>query len=63
MFKAKGFETSGANPVVGKGGYINPKTRRSYHIDVENRYHEPPHVDVNRPRGYKGPLEKRKYDI
>jgi hypothetical protein len=61
--KKKGFEARGPDPVKGKGGYVDPKTGRSYHIDEENSYGEPPHVDVNRPRGYKGPLEKRRYNM
>jgi hypothetical protein len=60
MFKKKGFKPRGPDPVSGKGGYVNPKTDRSYHIDEANSFGEPPHVDVNRPRDYKGPLEKKK---
>ena len=29
MFKAKGFEPRGPDPLNGKGGYVNPKTGRS----------------------------------
>ncbi len=53
----------GPNPESGKGGYVNPKTGRSYHIDPANSYGEKPHVDVNRPRGYKGSLGKRKFPL
>lgn len=63
MFRAKGFELRGPDPLTGKGGYINPKTGRSYHIDEANSYGEPPHVDVNRLRDYKGPLDKKKYNM
>ena len=41
--------------------YVNPDTGRSYHIDPANRFGEPPHVDVNRPKDYQGPLDKKKY--
>ncbi len=61
MFQRKGFEPRGPDPVNGKGGYVNPRTGRSYHIDEANSFGEAPHVDVNRPRGYKGELEKKKY--
>ena len=61
MFRNKGFETRGPNPLGGKGGYVNPNTGRSYHIDVNNRSGEPPHVDVNRLRNYRGDLKKKKY--
>lgn len=61
MFQQKGFEARGPDPVNGKGGYVNPRTGRSYHIDEANSFGEAPHVDVNRPRGYKGELEKKKY--
>ena len=61
MFRKKGFETRGPNPLGGKGGYVNPKTGRSYHIDVNNRSGEPTHVDVNRLRNYRGDLKKKKY--
>jgi len=50
MFRRKGFEPRGPNPASGKGGYVNPKTDRSFHIDEKNRFGEPPHVDVNRLR-------------
>lgn len=63
MFRRKGFKLSGPNPAGGKGGYVNPGTGRSYHIDWANRFCEPPHVDVNRPRAYRGPLTKKKYPI
>ena len=61
MFRKKGFETRGPNPLEGKGDYVNPKTGRSYHIDEKNKYNEPSHVDVNRPKSYRGDLKKKKY--
>jgi hypothetical protein len=63
MFLDKGFQPRGPDPINGKGGYVNPETGRSYHIDVANSYGEPAHVDVNRPRSYNGPLPKRKYPM
>lgn len=63
MFKGKGFDPRGPNPKGGKGGYVDPKTGRSYHIDEANSFGEPPHVDVNRPRDYSGPLDKKKFDM
>lgn len=33
MFIKKGFEKRGSDPLNGKGGYVNPKTRRSYYLD------------------------------
>ncbi len=63
MFKKKGFGPRGPDPVNGKGGYVNPKTGRSYHIDEANSFGEAPHVDVNRLRDYKGSLDKNKYDM
>ena len=61
MFRKKGFDPRGKNPRKGKGGYVNPKTGRSYHIDRRNKSGEPPHVDVNRSKRYRGPLDKKKY--
>ena len=61
MFKAKGFEPRGPDPMSGKGGYVNPNTGRSYHIDEADNFGESPHVDVNRPKNYNGPLDKKKY--
>ena len=61
MFKAKGFQPRGTDPVNGFGGYVNPQTGRSYHIDPKNSFNEPFHVDVNRLKTYNGPLEKKKY--
>jgi len=63
MFKAKGYELRGPDPLNGKGGYVNPKNQRSYHIDEANSFGEAPHVDVNRLKAYKGPLEKKKLEI
>jgi RHS repeat-associated protein len=63
MFTKKGFDPRGPDPVNGKGGYVNPKTNRSYHIDEKNSFGEPPHVDVNRPRNYGGSLPKRKFPM
>ncbi|MFR9547030.1 MAG: RHS repeat-associated core domain-containing protein, partial [Rikenellaceae bacterium] len=48
MFKKKRFSKRGKNPTEGEGGYVNPKTDRSYHLDPHNRFKEAPHVDVNR---------------
>ena len=64
MFKKKGFEPRGLDPMSGKGGYVNPKTGRSYHIDPGGTYRrgrELPHVDVNRLRGVN--LPKRKFPL
>ena len=64
MFRKKGFQPRGPNPASGKGGYVNPKTGRSYYIDPGGKYKrgiEPPHVDVNRPKGSK--LPKKKYPL
>lgn len=63
MLRTKGFSPRGDNPVSGIGGYVNPKTTRSYHIDEANRFKEPPHVDVNRLRSYSGDLPKRKFPM
>ena len=50
-FIRKGFIPSGPNPSAGLGGWINPKTGRSYHLD-DSSFHtnntEPSHIDVNR---------------
>lgn len=64
MFREKGFQPRGPAPVTGKGGYVDPKTGRSYHIDPGGQYKkgtELPHVDVNRPAGSN--LPKRKYPL
>jgi len=64
MFKNKGFESKGPDPVNGKGGYRNPDTDRSYHLDPGGEYkkgNEPPHVDVNRLKPSK--LPKKKYPL
>ncbi|WP_235600423.1 hypothetical protein [Aeribacillus pallidus] len=38
MFIKKGFEKRGSDPLNGKGGYVNPKTRRSYYLDKGGHY-------------------------
>jgi hypothetical protein len=58
-FRKKGFEPRGPDPIGGKGGYVNPKTDRPWHTD-RGKGSDPPHVDVNRLRRYKGPLKKYK---
>jgi Bacterial toxin 37 len=58
MFLKKGFDPRGPDPANGKGGYVNPRSNRSFHIDEKNSFGEPPHVDVNRPRNYKRGLPK-----
>lgn len=65
MFRAKGYIPTGPDPVSGKGGYVNPRTGRSYHIDPGGEYKEgveAPHVDVNRdphtPGGRSQPKKK-----
>src|SRR5437870_4220503 len=58
----QGLPTRGPEPVKGLGGSVDPKTGRSYHIDSQNPFGEPPHVDVNRRKGYRGPLDKKKYE-
>lgn len=60
-FLDKGFIPRGPDPINGKGGYVNPKTGRSYHIDFGNRFNERSHVDVNRPNSCD--LPKKKYFI
>ena len=61
MFRKKGFEPRGRDPLNGYGGYVNPNTGRSYHIDPikYGKYREPNHIDVNRPKGLG--LPKKKY--
>lgn len=65
MFRAKGFIPRGPDPLRGKGGYVSPRTGRSYHIDpIPRKYKkgtELPHVDVNRPKSSKSP--KRKFPL
>jgi hypothetical protein len=63
MLRNKGYPASGPDPLNGKGGYDIPGNKGSYHIDVNNRFGEPPHVDVNRPDNYKGSLKKRKFPM
>jgi hypothetical protein len=63
MMRSKGFDPTGPDPAAGKGGYVNPKSERSYHIDEANRFGEKPHVDVNRSKSYKGNLDKKKYPM
>ena len=63
MFRMKGFEMKGIDPLMGKGSYFNPKTGTKYYLDWgEKEYktgRESFHVDVF----YNGHLkyEKAKY--
>ena len=62
LFRRRGFEPRGPDPVNGFGGYVNPRSGRSYHIDPRGfgRYSERNQVDVNRSKNYSGPLTKKK---
>jgi hypothetical protein len=64
MFRNKGFDPKGPDPISGRGGYVNPDTGRSYHIDPGGQWikgTEAPHIDVNRPSG--SGLPKRKFPL
>ena len=64
MFRDKGFDVKGTDPMAGKGSYINPKTGRKYYIDKGGKYKkgtELPHVDVHRPSS--SSLPKRKLPL
>src|SRR5690606_8424129 len=65
MFKKKGFEPKGENPLNGEGTYVNPKTGRHYHLDAHHPPPKPPHVGVGRPRGARkqGMSRSRDYDL
>jgi len=66
-FLNKGFVPKGPDPVQGLGGYVNPKSGYSYHIDLGGAYRkgiEMPHVDVNypNPKPHNVP-PKKKFDL
>jgi len=64
MFMKKDFIKRGPDPLNGRGGYVNPKTGRSYYLDKGGHYkkgYEPPHVDVNRLKTDRSKLPKKKY--
>ena len=61
MLRKRGFKVRGESPKTGHGSYTHPRTGRGYHIDLTR--HKRPHVDVHRPRTYKGPLEKHRYPL
>lgn len=62
MFRNKGFEPRGPNPMNGEGNYVNPKTGRGYHID-NHPPPKPPHVGVHRPRGKRNTLGPREFPL
>lgn len=64
-FQDKAFQPRGPDP-GGRGGYVNPRTGRSYHIDLGSAYArglELPHVDGNRNKPNPGNLPKRKFPL
>lgn len=65
MFKKKGFELKGPDPLNGKGSFVNSKTGRSYHIDANHLPPKPPHVGVGRPRSARdiGLPKSRDFDL
>ncbi len=60
---AKGYLPRGPDPVAGKGTFVNPMTRRSYHIDASHPAPKGPHVGVHRPRDLRGVLDPRDYPL
>ncbi|GMV36463.1 MAG: hypothetical protein AMXMBFR61_09710 [Fimbriimonadales bacterium] len=64
MFRKKGFVVRGPDPVSGRGGYVNPRSGFSYHLDPDHGPPFGPHVDVNYPRvpGQPRP-EKRRWPM
>lgn len=46
-FQKKGFIRVGNDPKKGEGSYIHPVSKKAYHIDPQNFYNEPPHIDVS----------------
>ena len=56
MLTNKGFVPKGTNPLNGQGTFLNPRTGRSYHLDLNHQPPKGPHVGINRPRAYNGPL-------
>jgi RHS repeat-associated protein len=61
IFRDKGFDVKGTDPIAGKGSYINPKTGRKFYIDKGGKYKkgtELPHVDVHRPPSSSLPKKK-----
>ena len=65
LFRARGFEPKGVNPIGGEGAYVNPKTGRPYHIDARHPPPKGPHVGVYRPRSErsKGLAKARDYPL
>ncbi|MGL4427140.1 MAG: DUF637 domain-containing protein [Alphaproteobacteria bacterium] len=68
MFKDKGFEARGKDPVNGKGSYFHPKSGRKYYIDKGDVYKsgkENPHVDVHHLNRLNKNLEnfKKRYPL
>lgn len=67
MFRAKGFQPKGPNPMGGQGSYVNPRTGRGYHIDARHGARPPypkgPHVGVHRPRNMRDVLPPRDYPM
>ncbi len=63
ILRKKGFILKKFDPINGKGSYINPETGRMFWIDPGKQYKkgfESPHVDVHRPKYYRGKLLKKK---
>ncbi len=63
MLRNKGFVPRGRNPFMGKGQYVNPRTGRGYHLDLNHPPGKGPHVGVYRPRGVLRPNSGRDYFI
>jgi RHS repeat-associated protein len=63
MLIKRGFTPRGPNPVAGRGTFVNPLTRRGYHIDANHPAPKGPHVGVHRPREMRDSLPPRDYPI
>lgn len=62
MFKVKGFQLKGPDPISGRGNYVSP-SGRGFHLDANHPPGKLPHVGVHRPREYRGPLVTRDFFI
>jgi RHS repeat-associated protein len=63
MFRNKGYQPRGPDPMNGRGTYVNPKTGRGYHIDANHPLPKGPHVGVHRPRNLRDRIATRDFGL
>jgi hypothetical protein len=62
LFRKRGYQPMGPDPMNGKGNYVNPRGR-GYHVDANHPPPKPPHIGVHRSRGKRNNMGPREFPL